>query len=476
MSGTERRPANGSGAAVRARSLQGRLLAVLLALVAVVWAGVIAATWFDARHEIDELLDGHLAQAAALLVAQQARGIEAAAPEPEADRPLDAPTLHRYAPKVAFQVWHEGTLVLRSSNAPLRPMSTATQGLQTLDIDGQRWRVFAARGAEADIQVFVGERQQSRSDILVAVFRSMLIPMALALPLLALGGWWAVSRGLAPLRQLGELLAGRSPQALQPLSLDDAPAELLAPLAALNGLFERIAALMASERRFTADAAHELRTPIAAIRTQAQVAMGAEDDAATRRHALAATLEGCDRATRLVEQLLLLSRLEAATQAHAAPVDLCALAQRVIAELAAGGLDKGQEIELVAPAGCQVSGDETLLGALLRNLVDNAIRYSPPGARVEVRIERRGPSVVLQVQDSGAGLGPADIARLGDRFFRVPGSGQSGSGLGWSIVRRIARAQRAVVEVGRSATLGGLRVELRWPDAQGGAAAASTAR
>lgn len=419
-------------AVTRTRSLQGRLLALLLAIVGGVWLGVMTATWFDARHKLDELLDGHLAQAAALLVARQAHGIESDDAGHEGDQPLDAPSLHRYAPNVAFQVWHEGALVLRSSNAPLRPMSDVASGLQTLDIDGQRWRVFGARGAEEDIQVFVGEQQKSRNDILWAVIRSMLIPMALALPMLALGGWWAVSRGLDPLRRLSDLLSRRSPQALQPLALANPPAEVLPLLVALNGLFARIATLIESERRFNADAAHELRTPIAAIRAQAQAALGAGDDDAARRHALAGTLAGCDRATRLIEQLLLLSRLEANPHAEPSPVDLAALAQRVTAELAAGALDKQQDIELVAPAVCTVLGDQALLGALLRNLVDNAIRYSPARARVQVRVERRDRAVVLQVHDSGGGLEEADRARLGDRFFRVVGSGQSGSGLGWS--------------------------------------------
>ncbi len=465
------------------RSLQGRLLVLVLAVVSAVWLGALVATWIDAKGELDELLDSHLAQAAALLVAQQAREIEG----DRHDRQLDAPAHHRYAPKVAFQVWHDGRLALRSPNAPLQPMSPARRGFQTLAIDGRPWRVFAARGAESDVQVFVGEQIDSRADILWAVMRSMLWPMALALPLLALAAWWAVRRGLAPLRQLSSTLTRREPQALQPVALADAPAEMLPLLAALNGLFERIAALLESERRFTADAAHELRTPIAAIRAQAQVALlaagppqggntpsggrqpGRARDAAARggdeasRHALAATLEGCDRAAHLVEQLLTLSRLEAAPEAGAARVDLAALARRAVADMAGRALDKGQQIELDAPEACPVAGDEVLLGVLLRNLVDNAIRYSPAQARVEVRVTRRSGSVVLQVQDSGPGLGEAERARLGERFFRVLGSGETGSGLGWSIVRRIAQAQGARIAVGRSASLGGLQVEVAWP-------------
>ena len=220
--------------------------------------------------------------------------------------------------------------------------------------------------------------------------------------------------------------------------------------------------MVAAERRFTADAAHELRTPIAAIRTQAQVAL-AEVDSAARTHALRATLAGCDRATRLVDQLLTLSRLEAGAQPATLPVDLGALAQRVVADLAPRAIDQGQALGLDAAPGCLVQGSDALLGVLLRNLVDNALRYSPAGAEARVVVRRAQGQVQLQVDDSGPGLAEADLARLGERFFRVLGSGQDGSGLGWSIVRRIAAAQGATVVVGRSAALGGLAVTVAWP-------------
>jgi two-component system sensor histidine kinase QseC len=230
---------------------------------------------------------------------------------------------------------------------------------------------------------------------------------------------------------------------------------------ALNGLFERIGALMESERRFTADAAHELRTPIAAIRAQAQVALAEQGDEA-RRHALSATLEGCDRATRLVEQLLMLSRLEAGTAPATAAVELGALVRRVVAEVAPQALHKGQGIEVDAVAPCEVRGDATLLAVLVRNLVDNAIRYCPANATVRVALAGNARRPQLTIEDSGPGLSEHDAKRLGERFFRVLGSGQSGSGLGWSIVRRIAAVHGAEVRVGRSGALGGLEVVVEW--------------
>lgn len=440
------------------RSIQGRLLAWVLGMVVVVWLSTAVITWFDARHELEELLDGHLAQAAALLVVQQQGEIE------DDRHDLDAPTLHRYAPKVAFQVFHEGRLALRSANAPAVPMAPPGQsfraGFDTVQIDGLSWRVFAAEGGEQDVRVYVGEQMSSRLEILWAVLRSTLWPMVVALPLLALAVWWAVRLGVAPMRRLGQVLAQREPQALHPVAVAGATVEMLPMIEALNALFARIDQLLASERRFTADAAHELRTPIAAIRAQAQVALAEADDLA-RRHALLNTVQGCDRATRLVDQLLTLSRLEAADATALEVVELRALTQGVLAELAPKALGKHQTLAFEAPEPCHLPGNETLLAVLVRNLVDNAMRYSPPSAHVTVSLRQEAGRVVLSVEDSGPGLVEADRRRLGERFFRVPGSAESGSGLGWSIVQRIAQVHRLDLQVQPSPQLGGLAVHVK---------------
>jgi len=241
------------------------------------------------------------------------------------------------------------------------------------------------------------------------------------------------------------------------------PTEVEPVVHSLNALFERIQTMVALERRFTADAAHELRTPIAAIRMQAQVALGAVADDAQRNRALNYTLAGCDRATHLVEQLLTLSRLE--SSANAAPsgvVDVSAVAQRVAADLALAALGRSQDLQLDAAPHAMIQADDMLTSVLVRNLLDNALRYSPDGARVALSIKVEAGQVTLQVEDSGPGLADADLARLGERFYRVLGTEQTGSGLGWSIVQRIAKVYGARVNVSRSAALGGLCVSVRW--------------
>jgi two-component system sensor histidine kinase QseC len=444
----------------RLKSIQARLLLPLLGLVTVIWLGAAMLTWIDVREELDDLLDGHLAQAAAMLVVQQVHT--------EDDDVANAPSLHKYATLVAFQVFHEGQLVMRSANAGLLPMSPKAQGFATVRLsDGESWRVFAARGMARDVQVYVGEQTHSRNEILWAILNSALLPLLFALPLLALGGWWAVRLGLAPLRQLSQIIGQRKPQSHIQLESGHMPTEMKPIVEALNALFERIETMVASERRFTADAAHELRTPIAGIRAQAQVAMGAGEDTAQRLHALQATLAGCDRATRLVEQLLTLARLEAAPPppgSEALSVDVSQVARRVAAELAPAALARHQTLVLEAADPCPVKGNDALLGVLVRNLLDNALRYSPDGAEVEVRIEHQADKTTLTVEDAGPGMSEADSARLGERFFRVLGHGQTGSGLGWSIVKRIADVFEAQVSVAQSTRLGGLAVRVAWPN------------
>lgn len=441
-------------------SLQARLLVLVLGLAALVWLAAAGLIWRDARHELDELLDGHLAQAAALLVVQQAA-------HHDDDKVADAPALHKYAPRVVFQVFHEGQLVQRSAQAGVAPMSEVQRGFSTVHLDdGFEWRVFATQGAERDVQVYVGEQTAARSAILRAVLRSVLLPLMLALPLLALAGWWAVRRGLLPLRHLSEVLGHRRPEALEPVVLEGLPLEMQPLVQALNGLFGRIERMLESERRFTADAAHELRTPIAAIRAQAQVALGAGADEGQRQHALQATLAGCDRATRLVEQLLTLARLEAAPVMEAVVVDLGELTRRVAADLAPAALARHQVLELEADAPRRVSGNALLLGVLVRNLIDNALRYSPDGARVRVVVAQEAGHAVLHVEDSGPGLAEPEMARLGERFYRRPGQEQPGSGLGWSIVKRIGAVSGLQLQVSRSPQLGGLAVSVRWPRPQ----------
>ncbi len=457
----------------RAKSLQTRLLATVLGMLGIVWVVAVAFTGLHARDEIDELLDGHLAQTAALLASlnlDELRGGDFAA----------TPRLHEYQTKVAVQVWHEGRLVVRSVDAPSNPLAPpGVVGLSTQQVQGQVWRVLSTQGRESDVTIHVGELESARGHIVLSSLRGAVWPMALALPLLALGVWWAVRGAMRPLRELGAAVAARQPHSLEPLPPNEVPREVAPLVHALNALFDRMTDLLASERRFTADAAHELRTPIAAIRMQAQVAQGANDEAG-RAAALTATIQGCDRAARLVDQLLQLARLEsgegeehlaaaglgAGPAAEASSAEQVTVTRTLADELAPRVRERKQKLELDLPVAAGVAMPPPLAQVLLRNLMDNALRYSPDGATVRVRLTRPAPgqALVLTVEDSGPGLSPEALGRLGERFYRVLGTGQPGSGLGWSIVRRIARLHAVTIDVGMSPTLGGLCVKLFWSD------------
>jgi two-component system, OmpR family, sensor histidine kinase QseC len=447
---------------LRQKSLQNRLLAMVVTVVCAIWLGAMALTYREASHEIDQILDGHLAQVGALLVFQQVH-IE----KDEIKNFLEPPSLFKYAPKMAFQIFRKNELINHSATVEPKAMSTVTNGFDTVRLESNmEWRVFAMSDLQTGVQVYVGELTQSRLDVLKAVLRGMLFPFLLALPLLAFLMWWVVRRGLAPLRDMSAGLLERQPQALHAVQLaGDVPTEIQPMVQALNSLFERIEHMVITERRFTADAAHELRTPIAAIRTQAQVALGASSHGVERDHALQATLAGCDRATRLVEQLLTLARLEATSEdpsTLATTVDLSAICRHVLAELAPTALARRQTLELAAPNKCLVIGDDLLVGVLVRNLIDNALRYSENGSRVFTYVSSVHGQPVLRVEDSGEGMTEQEIARLGERFFRVLGHEQPGSGLGWSIIHRITKVFGGMVEVGKSATLKGLSVTVRW--------------
>jgi two-component system sensor histidine kinase QseC len=439
-------------------SLKRRLLLGLLAVVAVVWLATAAYSYFDARHEINELLDAHLAQSASLIVAQLGHDLE----EIDLRR---APKTEQRSRRVAFQIWERGTMLrLHSADAPQARLSPREEGYSNASIDGKGWRVFSTWDARRRFLVQIAERDELRREIAAGIATNLLLPLLVALPVLALFVWLIIGSGLKPLTRLGQQVEQRTPDNLRPLAPQGAPREVVPLLRSLNALFGRVERLVANERRFTADAAHELRTPLAALRTQAQVAKGATEDTA-RQHALDGVIEGCDRATRLVDQLLTLARLEPEVARPAAACDLVDLARQAIAEVAPFAVDRSVEIHLRESGPLSVEGHPDLIAVLLRNLIDNAIRYSPAGSSVDVNIASTGRAVRLAVTDEGPGMAAEERARIGQRFYRVLGTGQSGSGLGLSIVRRIAEMHSAEVTFGQGKNEKGLQVVVGFPTA-----------
>lgn len=436
-------------------SLKKRLLLPVLAAIALVWIAATAITYIDARSELDEVLDAHLTQAASLLAAQSPHEIDEIDTE-------HAPQLHKYSRRVAFQIWENGkTLRLHSLNAPQEPLAAIDHGFSNRLIDGHPWRVFSTWDESGVHLIHVAERSDARERIAREIAGHLLLPLLIALPILAVLLWLAITNALRPLIVLAQDVERRDPDNLAPLQTTSAPEEVLPLIERLNRLFVRIRETFDSERRFTADAAHELRTPVAAIRAQAQVARGASDDAA-RLHALDNAIAGCDRATHLIEQLLTLARLDAAGNTAMASTSVRQLAAEVIAELAPAALEKNVHIELADGEDIAIIGLPVLLRILLRNLIDNAVRHNPSGTLVTVKTTRTEGKPALTVADNGAGVAGEDIAKLSERFFRPLGTAESGSGLGLSIVRRIAEIHGAKFRIS-SAGAGGLCVAIVFP-------------
>ena len=287
------------------------------------------------------------------------------------------------------------------------------------------------------------DAREARDEIVEALGKALVWPLLAALPALALAIWLGVGAGLGPLRDLRAQLARRGSGDLAPLDSRGTPQEIEPLVSELNRLFARIEQTVARERRLTADAAHELRTPLAVLSTQAQVARRAAGEAA-RNEALDALVAGAERAARLIEQMLTLARLESAHPGEPAQrVALNELARQALAEAAPRALEKNLELSLEETMRVEIEGHPALLAILLRNLVDNAVRYTPAGGRVRVSLEDMAGAVRLTVSDNGPGVPSAELGRLGERFHRLAPAGEAGSGLGLSIVLRIAELHHA---------------------------------
>ncbi len=306
------------------------------------------------------------------------------------------------------------------------------------------------------------ENDEERHELVNRIAWRLIAPALFGLPLLGAWVWLATRRALRPLDAVAAQIATRQPERLHALAPASAPEEIRPLVQAINDLFGRVEKALESERRFTADAAHELRTPLAALATQAQVALRARDTE-ERQHAIDQLIAGSRRATRLVDQLLTLARLDPDSSRPADAVMLDRLAEEVCAAHGGQALLKDIALELDAqPA--TITGNADMLRVLLRNLIDNALRYTPPGGRVTVVVEPGR----LSVTDSGPGIPAGERNKVFDRFHRLAGQDTEGSGLGLSIVARIAEMHGAAITLDGDDHGSGLRVAVSFPPATNG--------
>jgi two-component system, OmpR family, sensor kinase len=435
------------------RELVVRLSVGLLA--AIVVAAV--ATYLRAREEANELFDYQLTQMAASLT-----GVPLASAPPGSAPGADA---------LVVQVWDRNGVEVYLSQPQRRLPQRAQPGFTTIATDTGEWRVFSTLAGGRVLQV--AQPLSVRRELAASMALRTIVPLLSVVPFLAVLLWFGIARGLSPLERVAIAVGERSPHALLPLAEAGLPVEVRPLVHALNGLLGRLDRALGAQRAFIADAAHELRSPLTAVHLQAQLAERASS-AAERTTALAELRAGLERATHLVEQLLTLAREEpGVSERPFAPVNMTELARHVLAEHA--GIADAHRVDLgMAGADAQgadaiVSGDAAGLRAMLANLVDNAVRYTPAGGRVDVAVSRERGDVVVTVTDTGPGIPASERGRVFDRFYRGTGTGAAGvpgSGLGLAIVRRIAERHDATITLGPglSGPAGeGLEVTVRIP-------------
>ena len=432
-------------------SMRRRLLFWLLSSVLAGGLAAAAVVFFQARSEANDLFDYQLRQLALTL---RDRTFSA--------RELAEALQGEEASDFMIQVWGRDGARLYVSHPNLRVPGAVQLGFSNIETPEARWRVFAIQQRGLTIQV--SQPVAVRDDLAFAAAWRTLLPFLFALPLMGFLIWRLVGHEVRFLESTAQAVAKRSPESLEPIGGERVPEEIQPLVGALNELLGRLGGALAHQRQFIADAAHELRTPLTALRLQLQLAERARDDG-EREKAHGMLREGIARAVHLVEQLLTLARQDPeAPMATPGEVDVAELA-RTIAEAEQGAAaEKGLALTSSGAEPVPVRGDRAALRALMENLVDNAIRYTPSGS-VAVRAYREGGDAVFEVEDSGTGIPAAERARVFDRFYRGEAVAEGGTGLGLAIVRRIAERHGGTVELLDPPAGHGLLARVKFPAA-----------
>jgi two-component system OmpR family sensor kinase len=434
-------------------SLRGRLLWFLLAAITIAAVAQASIAYRTALNDADQIFDYHMQQMALSL---RSRVPLTSTEDANADPPAGGND------DLVVQVWSpDGVRVFRSASHAHLPQR-AVLGFSNVRANGTTYRIFSIQTDNQTVQVAqdLAVRRSMASNLALRT----LGPIAVMMPILMLVVWWVVSGSLEPVARVRKQVASRQADDLSPVSEAGLPDEVRPLVQELNLLFGRVRTAFDAQQHFVADAAHELRTPLAALKLQVQ-SLERSDSPDAKRVAVARLTAGIERATRLVEQLLVLARQEASAAGGAPrqPVDIAGVARRAVADLAGVAQAKGIDLGLQRADAAEVEGQPDALMILLRNLVDNAIKYTPQGGTVDVSVVEESGGVRVTVEDSGPGIPPAERERVFDRFYRVPGSDAAGSGLGLAIIKSIAERHNATLALGESKRLGGLEATVAFP-------------
>lgn len=461
-------------------SLRRFLLISILLFTALMSIITIWGSYRASIEEVEELFDAQLSRSARLILglalAQQSLGTMEDFYENVEENQLKLSEKqfiedkiyqqgHLYELKLAYQIWDNyGNLILRSMNAPLQPMSSVQSGYQDRQFKQQRWRTFSLWDSYHEFQIITAERDDVRNELVEKITFQLTWPFFLLIPLTALGVWYFVGIGLKPLHQVAQEIAHRESSRLEPLKLDAVPEEIQPLVDELNHLLQSLQASFAKEKTFTSDAAHELRTPLAALKTHLQVLNSTQDES-ERQTALQAISRGVERASHLVEQLLGLARLEPeAIRETQQPemIDLYVLCVDIVSELYPLANDKHQQISLLGDQTIHLKGYRFPIESMLRNLLVNSISYTPQKGEIHLHLEQNKAGLQICLEDSGPGIPQAQQQQVLKRFSKVKGRSQSaGSGIGLSIVKRVAELHQMKIEIGSSPELGGLKICLQ---------------
>lgn len=435
-------------------SIRQRLSYWLMPVLLVTGAAFAVPTWLNVREEIDELFDKVLREAAYFL----SHSNYAQGPKPDSNDLA----LHGDGIDLVSQIRDsEGRILFQSH--PYSPIPQGGKpGYDTVNWQNQAWRVVNLKTNTGLVQV--AQALQERRETANEITLHLLTPLLILLPALTLWLGWAIGRGLAPLAQVAAAVAHRNPHSLDPIPDNGLPAEVSTLVGALNRLLNQLDQALAAQRQFTADAAHELRSPLTALSLQAQLAERATEPE-LRAQALQTLRQGIDRASHLVQQLLTLARLDPeAGDSPLMPLFLDDLARNVVADFALLAANRHIDLGLSRADRVRVAGIDESLRILLGNLLDNAIRYSPANARIDVSVINDAKTVRLEVNDTGPGIVLNECDRVFDRFYRVLNNAESGSGLGLAIAKRIAEQHQADITLSDGNGGMGLKVIVTFPE------------
>ncbi len=422
-----------------------RLISVPIIVAGLVIGGLALAFTY---YEIDEVYDAQLAQSAKLLMKLTQQQLEEDIKRGVAISNENPDFTHLYEKKISFRIWWKNQLVTESASAGIFGDKPAPLDFSTRPAAGSTWRLFSIADDDDDLLVEVAENQGIRTELILQILSSLFIPGLVFLPVMLGFVWYGTTRSLRPMKTLAQQVNGRGAQDLKPFETEKISREILPFIGALNRLFLRVDRSLQREKEFTDNAAHELRTPLAAMKTQTQVLIKKAGAMPACREDLENLLTSIDRAAHLVDQLLLFARLQNMDLATA-PVDLTVLAENVSRQMYPRATGRHHRLEVNVEQGLVIEGSASALAILIGNLVENAIKYTPPNGHIAVDLLRREGAIALIVSDDGPGI-PSELhEKVFDRFYRINKDGTAGSGLGLAMVKWIADMHYATIELAR---------------------------